>query len=86
MSDEWAPWMAEWETDEIRPRELADSVAVKCDACRDYVRFACEIARTRRVGSKEIEEPPARFRLCSWHARTLLRSDQTSNCVECAND
>lgn len=74
-----------WETDEIRQRDLADSPSVKCDACRDWVRFACEIPRSRKVGSKEIDDPPARFRLCSYHASKLLRADDRSHCIECGD-
>lgn len=73
----------DWEYDEIRPRELAESFAEKCDACRDLVRFACEIPRSRRVGSKEIDDPPARFRLCSYHSAKLLGADERATCIEC---
>lgn len=61
---------------EVRPREPANTHTEKCDACWDMARFVCEVPRSRRIGSREVEDPPARFRLCSYHTAKLLGADE----------
>lgn len=66
----------DWEADEIRDdREPAQCYTEKCDGCWDVARFIAEVPRSRKIGVKEHEMPPARFRLCGHHARNLLSSD-----------
>jgi hypothetical protein len=66
----------DWEANEARDdREPAQCNTEKCDACWDVARFIAEVPRSRKVGVKEHEMPPARFRLCRHHAQKLLLSD-----------
>lgn len=47
----------------------------RAECCWDQVRYVCEVPRRRPSGSKVIELPPARLRLCKFHANVLLASD-----------
>lgn len=69
------------EAPELRtaPREPTEDRDKRCDGCKDIARFVCEVPRSRKVGTKEVEMPPARFRLCTHHATKLLASDQSSS-------
>lgn len=69
----------DWSADEVRPdRDPTLDRDEKCDACKDVASFVAEVPRSRKVGAKEVEMPPARFRLCSFHGKKLLASDHTA--------
>lgn len=69
----------DWGAPEGRPdRELTADRDKMCDGCRDLARYVAEVPRSRKVGTKEVELPPARFRLCTHHATKLLESDHSA--------
>jgi hypothetical protein len=75
----------EWAFFEVRPRDPSFLTAtnaaelkgsyVRAECCWDAEAWIVEIPRARRVGSKMIEVPPARLRLCHYHMQTVLTAD-----------
>lgn len=54
----------------------------RAECCWDAERWICEIPRSRIQGTKVIELPPARFRLCHHHATELERNEPDAQIYE----
>lgn len=73
----------DWSADESRAsRDRAQCYTEKCDGCWDVARYIAEVPRVRKIGAKEHDMPPARFRLCRYHGKKLLASDRQATIHE----
>ena len=59
---------------ELNAQDLRQSYR-RAECCWDRERWLVEVPRVRKVGTKMIDMPPARFRLCSHHAKILISED-----------
>lgn len=51
----------------------------RAECCHDEVRYVAELPRQRLLSAtRVIDMPPARFRLCAFHAAILAKSDPQS--------
>ena len=62
-------WLTEDNAQELR------SSYERAECCWDRCVGVAEVPRARRVGTKIVPMQPARFRLCAFHAATLLDGD-----------
>ncbi len=57
----------------------------RAECCADRLTHYAEVPRRRPAGSRFIDLPAARLRLCRHHAQTLIRSDPEAIIHEIGN-
>lgn len=90
---EYCHCTAEWGSFEARRRDPVDLTEYsarrasgtygRCDACWDTVRYVAEVPRMRALSATRVVDlQPARFRLCTFHADTLIGMDPEARVYE----